>query len=237
MFSLNIYHINIGSGIFSNGNILQSWYNQARIEKEYLFMADVNGNNGGPSPDLPKFTGYKKLTSKPGAMCVNKMEWEYNKIEVGKDYQGSVHCGDFTCNVQFKVNKLDSNARDYWFLYTDTGYYIVPDGNNIYYYEQFCSFYKCYLTSGCLSSSEQSKDDIGGTIFDYIIISGSFNDDSVRFVTVTDGIGNVYKDINTKFNINNENNGNTTAKGMNLNDNIIGVSLMGRNYNLDGKYN
>ncbi len=47
-------------------------------------------------------TGYASIPKAPGAMCVQKMEWEYNKIEVGKDYTGSVKCGNFNCSVDFK---------------------------------------------------------------------------------------------------------------------------------------
>ena len=125
-------------------------------------VGDITANNG-PASDLPNVTPYKTI-KKPGAMCVQKQEWTATSLEAGKDYTGSVNCGTFKCSVDFKIKTLDTENKEYWFLYTDTGYYIVPDGNEIYYYEEFCTFYKCYLTSGCLSSSEQTKDDTGNNL-------------------------------------------------------------------------
>ena len=198
-------------------------------------IADVPNING-PATDLPQLTPYK-IIAPPKAMCVQKMEWTATSLEEGKDYNGKVNCGNFTCSVDFKINKLDTTNKEYWFLYTDTGYYIVADGNNIYYYEQFCTFYKCYLTSGCLSSSEQMKDDTGSTVFDYITVSGTFLDkESVQFVMASDGVGNVYKDINEKIEISTDLDGKTTAATTpNFNDVLINLSIIGRKYSLDGK--
>eukprot|EP00483_Globobulimina_turgida_P001523 UN01525 len=196
-------------------------------------VAEITGG-GGPATDLPQFTGYANIAKAPGAMCVQKMEWEYNKIEVGKDYTGSVKCGNFTCSVDFKVNKLDSANKEYWFLYTDTGYYIVPDGNAVYYYEEFCTFYKCYLTSGCLSSSEQRKDDEGATVFDHITVSGTYLPGSVTLAMAAGGDGDVYKGIMSKVSVT-ERGGVTTASASNVDDVLINLSVIGRKYSLDAK--
>ena len=155
----------------------------------------------------------------------------------GKDYSGEVDCGTFKCLVEFRIKTLDTENKEYWFLYTDTGYYIVPDGNGIYYYEQFCTFYKCYLTSGCLSSSEQMNDDTGDTVFEYINVTGTFMDnESVQFVMAADGDGNVYKDINEQINIDTDNKGVTSATTVDgFDDVLINLSIIGRKYSLDGK--
>merc|ERR1712130_649764 len=76
-----------GSGIYSSGHILATWYNQKRLPIDKLLVANVPKSNG-PANDLPKFGGYVSLPQVPAPMCYDSMQWDH--IEVGRTYHGSV---------------------------------------------------------------------------------------------------------------------------------------------------
>merc|ERR1719419_1085071 len=61
---------------------------------------------------------------------------------------------EFSCTVEAKVSHLTGYTPqqcadwqylllDWAWLATSTGYFYPPDGGNIYYFEQYCTFYLC----------------------------------------------------------------------------------------------
>ena len=175
-------------------------------------------------------------------MCVNYKIFDPSQVKkAGNKLSGQVACGSFTCSMEAKVSENNGGSDDdeYWFLYVDTGYYYMCDGNNIYYYEQFCSFYKCSSQDGCWTSEEMIYDDTGVTKWESISLTGSWLTNSVKYVMSSDSRGNVYSDIMDKVEIKTSTVGGieeTTASATDVNQVLINLSVLGRSYDLDVEY-
>eukprot|EP01084_Bolivina_argentea_P062745 114722_1 len=77
-----------GSGIYSDGKIVKSWYNQQRDKIEKLLIGDVPNSNG-PSSNLPNLTPYKTI-SPPKSMCVVKSWYNQQRDKIEKLLIGDV---------------------------------------------------------------------------------------------------------------------------------------------------
>ena len=147
-----------------------------------------------------------------------------------------MNCGSFQCsvNVFVSANNTKVTISEKWFLYVDTGYYYEHDGNFVYYYEEFCSFYKCMDDSACLTQAKQIVDDSGTTVFSNVSLSASLMKDAVVFGMASGADGNVYQGVMDKMDVHVARGGGmATIRGAEIEDVLIDVSVMGRAYQLD----
>eukprot|EP01064_Diplonema_japonicum_P016692 TRINITY_DN2470_c0_g1_i1.p1 TRINITY_DN2470_c0_g1~~TRINITY_DN2470_c0_g1_i1.p1 ORF type:complete len:489 (+),score=87.05 TRINITY_DN2470_c0_g1_i1:42-1508(+) len=231
--TVDIPHLwNSGSGLYSRGNIIASWYNVNREHQEKLLTGTVD-TNGGSGNNLPEYTNPIPITP-PGPMCVQHFDWDAASIRVGEQYTGKVSCGPFSCEASFVVSQLPQQP-EYWVLYMDRGYYVDSDGAGVYYYEEFCSLYKCNTADGCYGSKEQMHDDTGSTFFSSVVLRATFMPGSVNYATSSDGTGNVHPDIMTGLRFDDNPGKLSTANFTNLSHPLINLALVGRQYSLDGK--
>ena len=197
-----------GSGIFSNGAVLASYYDTgAKNLVDVALVADVPVLTSTNVEQLPALTPPLDLAGTPPHMCVKHTIVDPKLLVAGSNFTVTVPCllhlkkerGNFTCTVSASVRHVDLDPKsgvlnETWIVYQDWGYYIMPDGNNIYYFEQFCTLYRCPNDGNlCLATDDQFRDDTGGYVqFDYAQMEANFDVGSVPFVMASDGVGNVF---------------------------------------------
>ena len=194
--------------------------------------------NNGPAKDLPIVKPYLEKKGKPAEMCGNSKYWTPTELknQIGVLVKDSVECDGFVCNVEFMVNDIGSDTNDFWFLLVNSGYGETPDGNNVYEFEQFCSFYRCDSENGCWTEDTEIYDDKATTVFESIFVSAKFLNDSVVFVLSSGKDGNVYQNITEKLSTEINGDGEFVATYDKLRDTVINLSVLGRPYYMDAHY-
>jgi len=204
-----------GSIITSQGNVLQSYYRTRtsstsnnnkyapHLWNDGLLLADVpvvpitsTASYVLPKPIIPT----PKSTIPPDPMCSSKHI--IGKVKPGEMIIANTSCGSFTCSVRALASSSSvSTTKDiFWTLFVSWGYYFMPDGNDIYYFEQFCSLYQCNDDSNssinnpigpCMSHPDQITDDHGGQEFEFIEMTSNIDQFAVVLPMSANGNGTV----------------------------------------------
>eukprot|EP00051_Salpingoeca_urceolata_P000876 m.36877 g.36877 ORF g.36877 m.36877 type:complete len:513 (+) comp11056_c0_seq3:81-1619(+) len=180
-----------GSGIFSRGAPLASFYNtgtatsahllysgSASYEQQVggiaaphhagdLLRADPTSCKDGPSPPLecPEgSTNFHSFVAAPGS-------------------QGTLTstCGEFSCTAYYSVSSEAARGPPVAYaLFVFAGWY------QGFYQEQNCMFYKCYAYNDCLTETMETD-----TVFEHVRLEGNYDDAYDMFVLAAGHDGDV----------------------------------------------
>jgi len=216
-----------GSGIFSQGTIISSYFNWNSEDSDVLGYGDININIDGPSQksSIPSFINFTQ------ALGLNSTYSSLGVATPGQTLSAVANCASFTCTFSMTISETSTAyLPDYWMMFCSDGYYATPDGNNVYYYEQICGAYKTFNFT-VLDSMTYTK-----TKFDSFYMTANFTKNAVPFLLMSQGYGSPYYRATTATSFTLYN-GKYTASGTNLNgDELLDVIAQSRDFSKDGYY-
>jgi len=214
-----------GSGVFSQGVAISSYFNWNAVNTDFFGYGDVNVNIDGP---------YQKSTVPSYVNITSSLGLTAKYTSLGSAYPGTTlsgvaNCASFTCKFSMKVSSTSSSyLPDYWMMFCADGYYYQADGRKVYYYEQICGAYKYY------NSSYISTMTFSNTKFDSFYLTANFSKNAVPFILMMQDFGYSYSRITTTTSYT-LSNGNYKLNGSNLNgDKLLDVVAQSRDFTKDG---
>jgi len=215
-----------GSGIFSQGKILSSYFNYDSVPIDYFGYADVNVSINGP---------YQK-SSVPSYITVTgntNLSTTYTSLGYatpGKTLSGTSVCSTFTCSFSMKVSSTSTSiSPDYWEMFCSDGYYKQADGHGVYYYEQICGAYKSFNITLPLTMTYTK------TAFDSFYMTANFDSSALPFILMSQNYQYPYSRIMTTTSYT-FTSGSFKLNGSNMaGDEILDIVAQARDFTKDGK--
>lgn len=195
-----IYPWGSGSGIFSAGQVLQSAYRvqhkNVSIGNDIMLTALVPTLEASTVTALPALVQYRTITEPPLPMCVQSKMYPAAGLRTGDQIHAELSCMKFSCNISATVGAAGLNSTGYWVAFADYGFYHMHDGNGVYYFEQFCSFYWCYDDSKCLDHAHHIDDDYAPAAARWtsVRLAANLYPGAVPFAMASDLRANVVRD-------------------------------------------
>jgi len=230
-----------GSGIFTQGEVLDAYYNIDNEATDHFSYADVDVDIDGPSitEDAPSVQTETDFTAEWSDWCTAELGVAYpGAVLEGSTADGVIVDTTTACTISFScaatvtvASELDSSVGTayYWWLLAYEGYYDTPDGAGTYLYEQVCYLFKTTYANYAAGIYTLTWDTT--TIFESFEITGSFNENATVFGFIVGDNGLPYETPElTTLTVSD---GEMSWTGSDLDSYVAGVNIQARVFSED----